>query len=385
MNITEIELITFTVTSSGIRTKWGYGEPGPEREVPHSITRIATDDGLEGYSEQGWPGYFYTPRQDEMDNLVKPLLVGEDPLDRERLWQLMSRHMGFTEGLIGNIDCALWDLAGRMTNLSVSRLLGRARGKVKAYASTAPNLGSPEQYAQHALDCKEAGYKAYKVHANIYWNPIKQEAAPGRPAFPKEDVEVCRAVREAVGDEMVLMLDPWGIYTLEEAIWVGRRIEELDYYFLEHPMHERLIEPYRKLCSELQIPVCGPELAPGGVFSRAEWALQHATDIGRTDINFGGITGVRKTVDMYEALGMKCEMHVGGFGNAQILAATTEDTCEYFERGLLQLDKVHTSTPPYLQSPCDPMDDDGNVLLPDGPGLGYDLNWDYIDEHRITR
>ena len=68
-----------------------------------------------------------------------------------------------------------------------------------------------------------------------------------------------------------------------------------------------------------------------------------------------------------------------------LFRSTTEDTCEYFERGLLELDEVHTSTPLYLQSPCDPMDDDGNVLLPDGAGLGYDLNWDYIDTHRITR
>ena len=112
--------------------------------------------------------------------------------------------------------------------------------------------------------------------------------------------------------------------------------------------------------------------------------MQHATDIGRTDVNFGGITGMRKTVDMYEALGMKCEIHVGGFGNAQILASTDEDTCEYFERGLLYLDEVDTSTPPYLHPPCDPVDDDGNVLLPDGPGLGYELNWDYINEHRVA-
>ena len=385
MKITDIELISFAIANSGSRTKWGYGEPGPEREVPHSFLRIATDDGQEGYSEQGWPGYFYTPQQGQVDELVKPLLIGEDPLDRERLWQLMSRHLGFSEGLIGHIDCALWDLAGRMTNLSVSRLLGRARGKIKAYASTAPNLGTPEQYAQHALDCKQAGYTAYKVHANIYWDPIRREAAPGRPAFPKEDVAVCRAVREAVGDDMVLMLDPWGIYTLEEAVWVGRQIEALDYYFLEHPMHERSIEPYRKLCSELQIPVCGPELAPGGVFSRAEWALQRATDIGRTDVNFGGVTGVRKTVDMYEALGMKCEIHVGGFGNAQILAATDGDLCEYFERGLLELEMVDTPTPPYLQAPCDPMDDEGNVLLPDGPGLGCKFDWDYINDHRVGR
>ena len=105
MKITEIELISFSITVTGRRTKWGYGELGPVRQVPHSITRIATDDGFEGYSEQGYP-YFYTPQQDEIDHLVKPLLIGEDPLDRERLWQFMSRHRGFSEGLIGNIDCA---------------------------------------------------------------------------------------------------------------------------------------------------------------------------------------------------------------------------------------------------------------------------------------
>ena len=383
MKITDVDLVSFKVNSNMRATKWGYAEFGPEIENIHSFTRIKTDDGLEGYSEQGWPFYFYTPRQDEIEGLVKPLLLGEDPLDRERLWHLMSRHNNFAEGLVGNIDCALWDLAGKMAGMSVSSMLGRARDSVKAYASTAPNLGGPDEYAVHAVKCKEAGYSAYKVHANIFWNPHIRQPAPGRPAFPEEDVEICAAVRDAVGDSMVLMLDPWGVYTLEESIWVGKEIEDMGYYFLEHPMHERLIEPYRRLCDELTIPVCGPELAPGGPFSRAEWALQHATDIGRTDVNFGGITGVKKTVDMYESLGMKCEVHVGGFGNAQILAATIEDTCEYYERGLLTLDMVHTPTPPYLQTPVDPMDDRGFVSLPNGIGLGAELNWDYINNHKV--
>ena len=87
-------------------------------------------------------------------------------------------------------------------------------------------------------------------------------------------------------------------------------------------------------------------------------------------------------MDTYESLGMKCEIHVGGFANAQVLAATSEDTCEFFERGLLSLDAVHTAVPPYLAKPCDPMDDAGNVMMPDGPGLGYELNWQYIDAHR---
>ena len=113
-------------------TKWGYSEFGPETEKVQSFTRIKTDDGLEGYSEQGFPFYFYTPSQDEIEGLVKPLLLGEDPLNRERLWQLMSRHNRFPEGLVGNIDCALWDLAGKSAGMSVSRMLGRARDAVKA-------------------------------------------------------------------------------------------------------------------------------------------------------------------------------------------------------------------------------------------------------------
>ena len=75
------------------------------------------------------------------------------------------------------------------------------------------------------------------------WSNSFGAKSHSRPAFSKEDVVVCWAVREAVGDDMVLMLDPGGVYTLEEAIWVGLRLEELDYYFIGHPKYERLIEP----------------------------------------------------------------------------------------------------------------------------------------------
>ena len=76
-------------------------------------------------------------------------------------------------------------------------------------------------YAEHALACKRQGYTAYKVHANICWNPHTRQPAPQLPGFPKEDVEVCRAVREAVGEDMVLMLDPFGVYTLDKSLWVA--------------------------------------------------------------------------------------------------------------------------------------------------------------------
>jgi L-alanine-DL-glutamate epimerase-like enolase superfamily enzyme len=276
-----------------------------------------------------------------------------------------------------------------MAGVPIAKLLGGAREKVKAYASSGPNLGSPEVYAAHALECKQRGYQAYKVHAYIYWDPHKEEPLPARPAFPKEDVAVCRAVREAVGDDMVLMLDPWGMYTLEEAIYVGRELEKLGYYWLEHPMDERRIEPYRRLCKELDIAICSPELAHGSYYSRAEWVLQGASDIGRIDITHGGITACRKAISVYEAFGVPCELHLGGFGNMQIHGSTTEETCEYYERGLLRPGgsaweiEDYDTAPPFLLQPCDPMDNEGYVHLQQGPGLGAEFNWEYINEHRV--
>ena len=385
MKVTDIQTITFRTPSTGHGTKWGYGVQGELHDAPVSILRIDTDDGAVGYSAGGYSAYFQAPPQATVDALVKPLLLGEDPLDRERLWQWMMGNRGFSEEVIGSVDCALWDLLGRTTGVPVYKLLGGARDKVKAYASTAPNLGSPEVYAEHALECKKRGYTAFKVHAYIYWDPYKNEPAPGKPAFPKADVEVCKAVREAVGDDMVLMMDPWGVYTYQESLYVGRELEKLNYYWLEHPMDERRMEPYKKLTRELDINILSPEAEPGSVYSRADWALHGASDMSRIDVKFAGITGCRKTVDMCESIGMQCEIHIGGFGNLAILGSTAEETCEYYERGLTIPGVDRDATPEYLQVPCDPMDDDGYVQVPQGPGLGIEFNWDYINDNLIEK
>ena len=383
MKIADIQVISFRARTRTQPTKWGYGVWGQEREDVQRILKVVTDEGAEGFYFSGVQLHFPAPAKAEVEDVAKPLLVGENPLDRERLWHWMMGNRRFSDPLIGSIDCALWDLLGRMAEVPVAKLLGGYREKVKAYASTAPNLGSPEVYAEHALQCKKRGYRAYKIHAYIYWDPYKEEPAPGKPAFPKEDVAVCKAVREAVGDDMVLMLDPWGVYSYEETLYVGRELEKLDFYWLEHPMDERRVEPYRKACKELDIAICSPELAEGGYYSRAEWVLQGASDIGRIDISWGGITGCRKAVSMYEAFGVPCEIHVGGFGNMAILGSTAEETCEYYERGLLRHDEDYDVTPPSLKRPADPMDEDGCVHLPQGPGLGIEFDWDYINENLV--
>ena len=381
MKITDIQVIRFSIEEDMHRTKWGYGEVGPMRKVPRGLIKIETDEGYNGFDTSDSMGYFEPPSVEETETILKPMLVGEDPRNIERLWQWMMAHRGFSETAVGSVDCALWDLMGKIANTPTYQVLGGAREKVMAYASTGPNLGSPDVYAEHARESVKRGYKAFKVHAYIFWDPIKNCPAPGKPSFPKQDIEVCEAVRDAVGDDIVLMHDPWSVYTYQESIMVGRQLEKLNYYWLEHPMDERRIEPHKQLTKELQINILGPEMELGSFYSRANWAFQRASDMGRIDVSFGGITGCKKAIAMYESLGMQCEIHVGGFGNLAILGSTTEEQCEYYERGLTRPGVDRDACPVFLNKPCDPMDNEGYVEIPQSPGLGMDFNWDYIKDN----
>jgi L-alanine-DL-glutamate epimerase-like enolase superfamily enzyme len=115
----------------------------------------------------------------------------------------------------------------------------------------------------------------------------------------------------------------------------------------------------------------------------ADWILRRASDISRTDVLRGGITGATKTATRCEAFGVRCEVHMSGFANLHVVGATTEDVCKYDERGLLAPGLDDDETPPYLQASCDPLGDDGYVTIPQTPGLGYLIEWDHIEEHRL--
>jgi L-alanine-DL-glutamate epimerase-like enolase superfamily enzyme len=207
---------------------------------------------------------------------------------------------------------------------------------------------------------------------------------PGRPSHIKEDIEVIHAVRDAVGDDMVLMYDPWGTYhTVEEALQVGRELEQRNYYWYEHPMPEHRVDAYIRLTEQLSIPICSPEILEGHVYTRADWLRRNASDISRMDVLRGGITAAKKTAIVCEAYAVKCEIHMSGIGNLHVLGSTTEDTCEYYERGLLAPGVDYDAPLPYLAASLDPLDVDGYVSLPDKPGLGYQLVWDYIEEHKL--
>lgn len=383
MKIDRIEFIPFESRVD----RFQNGEPQPGQRVVQTLTRIVTDEGAEGYylggHGHGDQDGLQSHDQAYITARIAPLLIGQDPFDRERFWHWMWAAK-VPEHLLSVVDMALWDLAGRVAGLPVHKLLGGCRDRVRAYASTYPNVGSPQDYARHALECRRLGYPAYKIHPHYFWDPATGQAAPGRPSHVDWDLRTCQAVRDAVGDDLILMYDPWGTYhTYTDAVRVGRELERLDFYWYEHPMPEYRVETYVRLAEELRIPICSPEIAEGSLYTRAEWILRRASDISRIDVLRGGITGAMKTAALCEAHGVRCEIHMSGFGNLQVLGATSEDVCEYYERGLLAPGVDYDRTPPYLREPADPMDADGFVTVPTGPGLGYRLDWDYIDDHRL--
>jgi L-alanine-DL-glutamate epimerase-like enolase superfamily enzyme len=384
VKISDVQVIPFRVaTQQGTRS-------GERQEVItiQTLTRISTDEGAEGYY---LGGHGHGDRDgltaDERRALLgraRTLLLGQDPFDREKFWRYMWVS-NTPENILSTIDMALWDLQARSFGLPVHKLLGGCRERVRAYASTFPNMGTPEEYAAHALACKKEGYTAYKIHPYYFADPVTFTPVPGRPSHIEMDIRACRAVREAVGDDMVLMYDPWGTYcTYEDALRVGRELEALGFYWYEHPMPEYRVQTYQRLTRDLDIPILSPEIAAGSVYTRADWILREASDMSRIDVLRGGITGVKKLVDVCEAYGVRCEIHMSGFGNLQILGATSEDTCQYYERGLLAPWVDYETPPPYLQEIGDPMDADGYVRVPQEPGMGYKIVWDYIEENRIA-
>ena len=378
MKIVDVETITFKYKSRIGFDIAGHAHPAEEHTAYQTLTRIVTDEGIDGYCFGG------DKRINE--RIIKPAIVGMNPLDRERIWQYLYRDLQGSRQLISSeqlavIDMALWDFAGRYFNVPVCKLLGGYRDKVKAYASTMVGdeieggLNSPEAYAEFAEDLVKSGYKAIKLHT--WFPPIKW--APN----PEMDIAACRAVREAVGDDIVLMLDCYHCYSREEALRIGREIEKLNFYWLEEPMDENNISAYIWLADKLEIPILAPETAEGKIWVRLNWILNGAADIIRGGVmSMGGITPLMKLVHICEAFGVRLELHGAHPGNLQVLGAMGIPG-EYVERGLLHPLLDYESRTPWLKEIIDPMDSEGYVHIPQKPGLGMEINWSFIEENKV--
>jgi len=181
------------------------------------LTVLHNDAGQAGYSmaraHGGQPGRGIA---DAIRASLAPRVLGQDPLHRERIWQAMVElePAGYVPVFaISAVDVAPWDLAGRQLGVSVAQLAGGRRDCMQAYASSAA-MPRIDDYVAEALRCVGQGYRGDKLH------PFNQ---------PARDIALCRAVRQAVGPGVALMLDVAKTYDRMDALRVGHVLEELDF------------------------------------------------------------------------------------------------------------------------------------------------------------
>jgi L-alanine-DL-glutamate epimerase-like enolase superfamily enzyme len=383
VKIVDVSVKQFVYQTNQMLDSDGHSHPGPWRDARQGLLSIACDDGATGHA-------IVNPadmREDLLSSYVRKVLVGADPLRTERLWYDLYKWQRGSAWRLGDrtlcaVDLALHDLLGRAARLPVWKLLGGYREKILAYGSTmcgddiANGLATPGDYARFAEWCvKTRGYKALKLHT--WMPPIK-----GAPNV-KLDYAACAAVREAVGPDIPLMLDPNHWYSRADTLWLGQRLEELGFLWMEEPMEEASISSYRWLARNLnKLNIVGPETLPGKHWIRAEWVAQGACDMLRTGVwDVGGIGPSMKVARLAESFGMSCEVHGTGAGNLAVAAAIQNTT--FYERGLLHPFIDYEAPPGYLKRIDDEMDQDGYVHLRDQPGLGQDIDHAYIDAHLV--
>jgi L-alanine-DL-glutamate epimerase-like enolase superfamily enzyme len=328
------------------------------------LLRIHTDAGLEGHAFLGAATNPASMDGPQLIRSLKPMLMGQDPLERERIhagMRLINRVVSYRT--IGAVDTALWDLGGKIANLPVHALMGTFRTSIMGYASSQV-LPDAAAYVDQAQEFKAKGWRAYKIHP---------------PREPEADIKVCIAVRKAVGDDFRVMLDSTWSYDYTQALRVGRAIEELGFYWYEDPLADEDIYNYVKLREKLDIPIMATEFPAGGLDTYPIWLTEKATDYLRGDIpNKGGLTTMLKTAHLAEAFGLKYEIHHSGnslnnLANLHLCMALRNTT-------MFEVLLPHGAHKFGMKTEID-IDKDGLMHAPTGPGLGADIDFDVIERN----
>jgi L-alanine-DL-glutamate epimerase-like enolase superfamily enzyme len=339
-----------------------YGTANPAAgDSELGLLELRTDSGIVGRAFLG--ASFRTARLD-VEGLVRhllPLLRGENPLERPRLFQrIHALRRAVTLRAIGACDVALWDIAGQVAGLPLHAMMGTYRRKIPAYCSSS-TLPREEMYVEQVLALKAQGYKAYKIHP---------------PREVNATIRVCTNVRRAVGPEMTLMLDPGCFFKFPEAVRIGRALEELDYHWYEDPLHEDDLHNYPLLRQKIDVPIMATEYASGGFEIMSAWIERGATDYLRGDVAVkGGLTPCLKAAHLADAYRMNFEVHHGGnsWNNvAQLHLLMSIPNTSYFE--VLLPEKAQK----YGLVKDIEVDADGFVHAWDAPGVGAEVDMELV-------
>jgi len=339
------------------------------------IVEVQTDSGLVGWGESYGPAWMTSA----VVRTVAPWLVGQDPLCTDLIWQEIYARLRdhgqkgvVIQGLSG-IDIALWDIKGKHFGVPACRLMGGPlRATVQAYATGLyrRKSGDPVHYlAEEAAGYVAEGFKAVKLKVGF---------------GIEEDVRVTRAVRQAIGPDIGLMVDANHAYDTVAAIRLGRQIEQYDIGWFEEPVPPEDLAGHLAVKAALTIPIAGGE-CEFTRFGFRDLLVAHALDILQPDTcAAGGLSECKKIADMAVAFGARYNPHCWGTGIAiaaslQLLAVLPAHTPPSLAvtAPTLEFDRTeHPIRQAILTTPIEHVG--GIVRVPDGPGLGIEIDRDAL-------
>ncbi|MDE2811113.1 MAG: mandelate racemase/muconate lactonizing enzyme family protein [Gemmatimonadota bacterium] len=346
-----------------------------------TLVKVTADDGLVGWGEGAAASL--------IDGLLAPLLIGQDPMDRAGLWERMfhalyngNNAVGLAGSALSALDIALWDLAGKATDLPVCTLLGgKVRDKVAVYATGLYYTEGefPDRLLDEARGYVAAGFKGMKTKVG--------------GLSIAEDVARVRALRDAIGPDIHLMVDANEAYNATTAIRIGQQLADLDLVWFEEPVNAQDLDAYLEVKAALPMAIAGGE----NLRTRYEfkpYLTLRAYDIVQPDImHCGGITEMQRICAMANACGIQVNPHV--WGSPVMIAATlhlaaTFPPCPparnaqpYMQEPVMEFDRTPSAI---RQELCAvPFDQEGSfVRVPTGPGLGIEVDEEVVERLRVS-
>jgi L-alanine-DL-glutamate epimerase-like enolase superfamily enzyme len=350
------------------RYAWALGMPN--QFMCNTILRLTTKGGLEGVAGAAMcSSHDFDRSIAETLRYLLPEIMGRTALEREALWyRLRPLNTPLVPQAGSLVDIALWDMAGKLVGLPLHRLLGGARDRVPAYAST-PLLADAQAYVDYCAARLEEGFTAIKFHC---W------------CEPSRDVPMVQSAHRAMADKGVaLMLDVEQRYTRDQALAAAKQLEALDLAWFEAPLLDTDLEGYVELRRHTAVPIIPAGNTVLDLAGLERGLAMGAWSAARVDVTIaGGITPARKIMALAEAHNTTCELQCWGYtltqaANLHVMLAFAN--CRYFEQP--------APYPAFEYGALDVIRPDarGDVRVPDAPGLGIGIDWPAVEAATIHR
>ena len=341
---------------------------------------IKTDSDITGISQIG--GFIHSATIAFIRNELAPFLKGKDPLETERLmhqmiWNFNTRaHGGVWNFAVSAIDVALWDIKGKFYNTPVWRLLGAAQRSVPAYITFGLRAYSVDALSEAAKHWVAKGQTRLKIQVGRL--NIRGEMDPSgagaehREDNPSEDEGRVKAVREAVGDNVELMVDANCLMKYDAALRWCKRFEPYNLMWFEEP----IVHNDRRLLAELRKQTSIP-IAAGqwdSFFALSDLVKERAVDFLNIHVlSVGGFTMGMKAAGLAQAFNLP--IGNGDHFDLHLQAAVPNGwRAEFHVNNWLTWNALYKEVPEPI---------DGWVTLSERPGLGLTLNSDAMSEYRV--